>query len=136
MPFSTEFSTRQEAARFLSFYGFGGNSSFEYTHNNTKPGQWPVIYQYQPENDATLSSPPMNLTKGKKYRVDWHVTLCGFGRVFEDRYNHFKIMGGTAPNAQEMTEVLADHKDFLSIKAPYSCVITTYFESPVDGTTA
>ncbi len=75
----------------------------------------------------------MNLTKGKKYRVDWHVTLCGFGRVFEDRYNHFKIMGGTAPNAQEMTEVLADHKDFLSIKAPYSCVITTYFESPVDG---
>ncbi len=133
VPFSTEFSTRQEAARFLSFYGFGGNSSFEYTHNNTKPGTMAMIYQYQPENDATLSSPPMNLTKGKKYRVDWHVTLCGFGRVFEDRYNHFKIMGGTAPNAQEMTEVLADHKDFLSIKAPYSCVITTYFESPVDG---
>lgn len=133
VPFHTEFATEPEAERFLSFTKFGAQSVFQYSHNNTKPGTMAMRYMYEDENNATLSSPPMNLTKGKTYRVDWHFTLNRYGHSFEDTYNHFRILGGTAPNAQEMTTVLADHPDFLSVKKPESFVITTYFESPVDG---
>ena len=133
VPFSTEFATTAEAERFLSFDKYGGRNMFHYSHNNCKPGTMAMEYMYETTNDAILSSPPMNLEKGKTYRVDWAFTLDRYGYSYEDTYNTFKILGGTAPNAQAMTEVLAEHKRFLSVKKPESFVLTTYFVSPVDG---
>lgn len=134
VPFSTDFSSAPEAARFTSFDQFGVSNLFEYAPNNITPGTMVMRYFYNKSTNATLSSPRMNLTKGKKYRVDWHVTLGRYGHTFEDTYNHFRILGGTEPTYEAMNgNVLAEYKDFLSEKINESFVITHYFESPVDG---
>lgn len=133
VPFSTGFDTTPEAERFLSFDSFGYSGLFRYSYNANKVGTMAMKYEYQTDNDATLSSPPMNLTKGKTYRVDWEFTLCRSGKYFEDAYHHIKITAGTAPNAQDMSTVLADHPEFLSVKMYEDFKLTTYFESPVDG---
>lgn len=133
VPFSTGFGTTAEAERFLSFDPYGSRNLFQYSYNTNRAGTMAMKYECQTNNDATLSSPPMNLTKGKTYRVDWEFSLGRFGEAFEDIYHHFKVIAGTAPNAQDMSTVLADYPDFLSVKIHEEFTLTTYFESPVDG---
>lgn len=133
IPFSTNFATKTEAERFLSFDPYGSRNLFQHSHNINKPGTMAMKYEYQTNNDATLSSPPMNLKKGNTYRVDWEFSLGRYGQSYLDTYNHFKITAGTAPNAQGMDKVLADYPEFLSVKNHEAFTITTYFESPVDG---
>lgn len=133
VPFSTDFSSAAEAARFTSFDDFGVRNIFEYTNNIVNPGSMCMRYYYSNGSSAVLSSPRMNLTKGKKYRVDWNITLGRYGHTFEDVYHHFRIMGGTDATPQAMTTVLADYDNFLSERMNESFVITSYFESPVDG---
>lgn len=134
VPFSTEFASAAEAARFTSFDKFGPSNLFQYTFNSAVGnGVMSMHYNYNTTNDITLSSPALNLAKGKKYRVNWTFNLCRYGDYFADAYHHFKVLGGVAPDAESMTNVLGDYEDFLSVRNYEACELVTYFESPVDG---
>lgn len=133
VPFETDFSSRSDGERFRSFDNFGPSGAYEYTNNTSVPGTMAMCFRYNSGSNVTLSSPPMKLEKGKTYRVDWFFSFGGYGKQVKDRYDHIRIVGGTAANDADMTEILADYPEFLTEYIGKKNQISVYFESPVDG---
>lgn len=133
VPFSTTFDSQNEANRFSSFDSNGYPGGFVYSANNMDPGTMSMCYWYNNTNDVILASPPMNLAKGKTYRVDWKYSLGRYGMSFAQYYNDFEVLGGVRPNAESMTTVLESFKDRLTEKQYDRQETSTYFVSPVDG---
>ena len=133
IPFATNFQNDVEANRFSSFDNFGTPNLFEYDFNGNDPSGKCMKFLYDKASDATLASPKMNVTKGKNYRVEWTFTLNRFGQSFEDTYHHLRVVGGTEPTYEAMSDLLQDYPQFHSTYNHQEFTLTTYFTAPVDG---
>lgn len=130
VPFATHFETENEANRFSSVDTYGYEGRY-FTYDVTDKKERCMSYLYNDNNNVILVSPPLNLTKGKKYRVDWEFSLHRYGYHFDQYTNHFRIFGGQS--VKDMKTVIADYPEFLSEKSSQDFTVSDYFESPVDG---
>lgn len=139
IPFSTDFETANEAARFLSFDSTGYQGQFTYSFNCVHPGEnmdnnSPSYSFNTGRNDVMFCTPPLSVEKGKKYRVDYVMTINRHGQDNEDVYHAFKICAGPQAKVSEMTNVLADYPEYLTEGMHAENIhFTEFFEAPVDG---
>lgn len=135
IPFTSNLMIKTEADRFTSF-DTGGNKCFYFDFNPMRNGINTVNYSLQQggNNDATLVSPPLNVTKGKTYHVKFIFDINRFdGDAIKEVMHHFALTHGTEATHDGMQK-FADFDNYRTVinRAPDQ-EVDGYFTAPVDG---
>lgn len=134
-PFSTEFKTAIEAQRFTAIDKNADGRAFAYGDNSHILRQTMRLDISDGSNDDILVSPTLILEKGKTYKVQYK-EFFGFltGQSTRVSKQPVRIVGGTAPTAEAMTDIYVEDLERTVDHYKYDgATYTAYFKSPVDG---
>lgn len=133
-PFSTLFETKVEADRFSQIDKNGDYKMFEYDFNSHLIRETMRLDLSDYDNDDVLVTPTLKVKKGMTYKLVYKVF---FGTVEYEGVRKmatpFRLIGGTAPTAEAMTDIHFDDPDHVSYFPGDTEDYTVYFTAPVDG---
>ncbi len=132
-PFSTLFESKAEASRFSTIDKNRDGSMFEYTGNSHIMRETFALLMSNGENDDILVTPTLLLEKGKTYKVTYNEYFGGMGSGSRESVQSVRIVGGTSPTAEGMTDILFEDLERNIQFSANGETYTAYFKSPVDG---
>lgn len=132
-PFYTDFSTKVDVDRFITLDNNADGFTFAYDFCVVMARYAYKMNISNGSNDDVAVSPVMNLQKGKTYKLTYDLAFGGYGSSHRVAKHAFKIIGGTQPTKEGLTNVIADESEYEATSTNFTDKYVTYFESPVDG---
>lgn len=132
--FSTDFRSKEDADRFSVIDRNGDGKTFEFGDNNHLVRKSFVHLLSDYDNDDVLVTPTLKVEKGKTYKVTFDIFFNSLNLPgTRTLATPFRLLGGTEPTAEAMTDVLFDDPDKTVIIPMQTEKYSAYFTAPVDG---